>query len=263
MRYLSALLPMFLLSACQKVIVVKLDSSDTRYILTGTVTDQPGGCQVSITQSKAFSENNQFPGVSGATVTVEHDGVVTVLKEMTAGVYRDDTMAGEAGHTYRLAVHAGDAHFTASSTMPQPVGLDSIYLKRVPLNDYPFVYVVYRDPVNIVNHYRFCQYVNGRKEPSIFVSDDEFTDGQTVKSQLNYNNDNNDDPSMNITPGDSVRIEMTCIDAAVYEFWYSLSNGATGQNSTASPANPVSNITGGAIGYFSAQTVRQRTLIAP
>jgi hypothetical protein len=54
---------------------------------------------------------------------------------------------------------------------------------------------------------------------------------------------------------------MICNDAAVYTFWYSLSSGATGANESASPANPVSNISGGAVGYFSAQTIQRKTIL--
>ncbi len=261
MRSLSAILLLCLLTACQKVIDVKLDSSDTRYIVTGKVTDQPGGCQVTITQSKAFGEDNQFPGVGGANVTIEHDGIVTDLVPSSAGVYSNDTLTGAPGHTYRLTIQLGGTTYAASSTMPAPVGPDSLYIKTSVLSEKPYVTVVYKDPAHLNNYYHFIQYINGKKEPSIFVSDDEFSDGLTVKSQLNYNNDT-DDPARNIKAGDSVSIEMICVDAAVYQFWYSLSNGATGNNNTASPANPVSNITGGAMGYFSAQTIRQRSLIA-
>ena len=107
------------------------------------------------------------------------------------------------------------------------------------------------------------QYVNGKKEKTVFVDNDEFTDGQTIKSQLNFNNDTND-PARDIKTGDSLTLQMLCIDAAVYKYWYSLNDGATGANQSASPANPVSNITGGsAVGYFSAQTLQSRTILAP
>ena len=53
---------------------------------------------------------------------------------------------------------------------------------------------------------------------------------------------------------------MICNDAAVYKFWYSLNNGATGTGESASPSNPVSNISGGVIGYFSAQTIQSRSI---
>jgi hypothetical protein len=56
---------------------------------------------------------------------------------------------------------------------------------------------------------------------------------------------------------------MLGIDEAVYKYWYSLHfNGGDGGN-IATPANPVTNISGGALGYFSAQTVDRKTVIAP
>ena len=53
---------------------------------------------------------------------------------------------------------------------------------------------------------------------------------------------------------------MYCIDMAAYNFWYSLTQGALGQSQSASPGNPISNITGGAIGYFSAQTFEAKNI---
>jgi len=158
-----------------------------------------------------------------------------------------------------LTIHLGNETFTATSTMPQPVNLDSMYVSTARLSNDKNVTVMYRDPAGIANYYHFIQYVNGRKEESIFVEDDEFTDGQRVKTQLDYNN-STDNPARNIKTGDSVRIDMICNDAAVYKFWYSLNNGATGANESASPSNPVSNISGGVIGYFSAQTIQSKTV---
>jgi len=85
MRFVFLLLIPIFLAGCQKVISINLNSTEKKYIVSGRITDQPGECQVSITQSKDFSENNQFPGVSGATVTIESDGIVTTLPETTAG----------------------------------------------------------------------------------------------------------------------------------------------------------------------------------
>ena len=44
--------------------------------------------------------------------------------------------------------------------------------------------------------------------------------------------------------GDVVRVDMLCIDENVYKYWYSLDQAATG-NSSVTPANPVSNLSGG------------------
>jgi hypothetical protein len=62
-----------------------------------------------------------------------------------------------------------------------------------------------------------------------------------------------------LLPKDSVTIEMHCIDKPVYDYYYSLGN----RDNSATPANPVSNIVGGALGYFSAHTVRKTTAVVP
>jgi hypothetical protein len=247
------------LASCQKVISVNLNSTDPRYVIVGKITDQPGYCEVSITRSKDFSQDNHFPTVSGATVTVENNGVVTTLPETDMGVYSTSSLTGQPGQTYSLAIHIGSETFSSTSTMPQPVDIDSLYVSTGRLSTKKYVTVIYKDPPGIANYYHFIQYVNGNKEPTVFVSDDEFTDGRTVKSELDFNN-STDDPARDIKSGDSIRLEMICNDPAVYKYWYSLYNGATGANQSASPSNPVSNISGGAMGYFSAQTVRSRSV---
>ena len=56
--------------------------------------------------------------------------------------------------------------------------MDTIYISRGPFGQYKFATISYTDPAGINNGYRFIQYVNGVKEPTIFWENDEFTDGQ-------------------------------------------------------------------------------------
>jgi FtsP/CotA-like multicopper oxidase with cupredoxin domain len=249
--------------SCQKVINVKLNPGAEAYVIEGVITNQPGYCTVSITQTKDFSSDNTFPGVSGATVTVENDGVVTTLAETPTGSgnYSTSVINGQPGQTYTLHVSVGGSVFTSSSTMPQPVGLDSIYVSRDQTSTKLYTTVVYSDPAVIKNYYRWVQYVNGFQEKTIFIMDDEFNDGLTVTNQLNFYNDDSDS-RRDIAYGDSVRIDMLCIDSAVYKYWSSLQQSGTGSGNSASPANPVSNIKGGCLGYFSAQTIGSRTIMS-
>jgi hypothetical protein len=123
-----------------------------------------------------------------------------------------------------------------------------------------YITIGYSDPPGIPNYYRWVQYVNGRQEKSIFTASDEFTDGLKIRGQLNYTNDT-DDPNRDIKTGDSVRIDMLNLDSAVYQYWFSLRRNASGSGNTATPANPTSNISGGCLGYFSAQSVSSRSLL--
>ena len=77
---ISALLLIIFFSSCEKVIDVKVNDADKKYVIEGEITDQQGGCQVLISQTKSFSDNNDFAGISGAKVTIADDaGVVTNL----------------------------------------------------------------------------------------------------------------------------------------------------------------------------------------
>src|SRR6185295_5178805 len=128
MKYIKrSLLYLLILSfcSCQKVIDLKLHEADIKYVVEGIITNEPGVCRVTLTQSKPFYEDNQFPGVSGATVKVKDNDVEYSLPETQAGVYETNLINGTAGHTYQLSVAINGDVFTATSKMPQPVLLDT------------------------------------------------------------------------------------------------------------------------------------------
>ena len=265
MRHLKRLLfslTILLFCSCEKVIDLKLQETDIKYVVEGVITNEPGVCKVTLTQSKPFYENNQFPGISGAVVTVKDNDLEFSLPETQPGVYESNLVKGTPGHIYQLSVTINGYVFTASSKMPLPVLLDTLYISNGPFGEFKFATVGYNDPFGIHNSYRFVQYLNGVKDPAIFWQNDEFTDGQAVLIQLDTGIDKKDD-ARNIKSGDTVTIEMLGIDEAVYKYWYSLHfNGGDGGN-IATPANPVTNVSGGALGYFSAQTMDHKTVIAP
>ncbi|HOY49299.1 MAG TPA: DUF4249 domain-containing protein, partial [Flavobacteriales bacterium] len=60
----------------------------------------------------------------------------------------------------------------------------------------------------------------------------------------------------------TIFVELWGIDKGVYEYYNTLNSilGGAGP-SVASPANPTSNITGGAMGYFSAYTISRSWII--
>ena len=260
--FLPILLIVFF-SSCRKVIKLDLKNNEPRYVIEGIITNQNGVCSVLISRSKNFYGDNQFAGISGAQVKVKDNGVEFILNETSSGIYENSTLNGTPGHVYELSVSIGNEIFSAISKMPQPVNLDTLFISTGPFGQFKFPNINYTDPAGINNGYRFVQYVNGIKDPAIFWDDDEFTDGQFISRQLDSGIDREDDPG-NIKSGDAVRIDLLTIDEAVLKFWYTLSTGgAEGGGHLVAPSNPVTNIQGGALGYFSAHTVSSRTVIAP
>jgi hypothetical protein len=266
MRFLIMALCAWMLlsfSSCEKVIDLELKDSDIKYVVEGVITNEPGVCKVNITKSKPFYEDNQFATVSGAVVKVKDNGQGVSLVESQPGLYQTTAINGTPGHIYELSVSIDNQTFTAACTMPQPVSLDTLYVGPGPFNQFKFATVGYNDPAGKKNNYRFVQYLNGAKDPTIFWENDEFTNGMEMLLLLDTGVDKQDDPR-NIESGDEVTVEMLGLDEVIYKYWYSLrTGGGDGSVNSAAPANPVTNIMGGALGYFSTHTIDRRTVIAP
>lgn len=237
-------------SSCQKVIDLKLKNADAQLVIEGNLTSRFGHQTVRISRSVPFGERDIFPQVSGAKVSIsDQAGNTFQFKEDSAGTYSYPALRGSAGKTYTLSVQLDGKTYTAHSTMPEQVKLDSIGSNIDSFDDKNrSITVYYFDPLNVVNRYRFILYVNAIQVKTVFANDDNFTDGHYVHEELFQDN-------MNIRPGDNVTVEMQCLDEDMFKYWFSLrqqqSNNPGGGTA---PSNPPTNISGGALGYFSVHT---------
>ena len=248
-----------LLSAgCQKVINLNLKDSAGKYVIEGNVTDQSGPYQVSISQVGKVTDDYVFQGVSQADVSIrDNAGNQETLQEMQPGIYQTTALAGMAGRTYYLNITLGNAHFTASSTMPVRVPLDSLYIEEV-FNFSKMVKAVvpvFTDPPGHGNCYRFNETINGTLDKYLYYQNDDFSDGrQSTWSLLRP------DPDSTLHLNDQVAVEMQCIDYPIYKYWYSMDQSSLGDGSNLA-GNPVTNIQGGALGYFSAHTSQTKFIV--
>jgi len=262
-RYTTYLFSLLLLSgssACKRTVQVRLDDAPPQVVIEGEITNQPGPYQVKITRTVSFSDPNTFPPVTGATVEImdSTNGNSYVLSESSPGVYTSNDFAGIPAHTYRLRVQADGLQYAASSTMPATVPLDSVsFAVNTNFNGKKELNAVvnFQDPPGKVNYYQFIEHLNGRLIPNIFVFEDRLSDGRHIEQPL-FND------SSYLQKGDTLQLRMYCIDKNIYNYFFSLLQ-VTANNGfqSASPDNPVTNITGGAVGYFSAHTVNKEKLL--
>lgn len=261
---LLLVLPLVLLQfSCEKVIDINLNNAAKKYVIEGSITNRPGDCGVRITQTVNFSDPNIFAGVKDAIVTIQdNDDRPVVLSESVDGLYETGQINGTPGHIYTLTVTIGSQVYTAKSLMPEQVNFDSLYIEDFQGfgTTKKFADVVFTDPPGKGNAYRFVQVKNNQINNGIFVLNDNFTDGRSNNTLLVYFDSK--DENM-IKSGDTVSVEMQCIDPVIYQYWFGLQESSTGNSDNASPGNPVSNFSGGALGYFSAHTYQIRTVIAP
>ena len=242
--------------SCQKVIQVHLNDSAPQYVVEGNITDQPGPYTVKITRSVNFDQNNVFPGVDSAIVVIVDSNslIADTLQQTASGLYRTHLLTGIPGHTYKLSVKTGTLNFTCSSTMPLPIGIDTLYTDAGIFNkDKKNAVITFHDPLGTGNYYHITERVNDSTATNVIAISDEIANGREITATLNR--------SLDINTGDSVNVTLECIDHGVYEYLYTLAQ--TIRQNSATPANPISNITGGALGYFSAHTTRSKGIIAP
>ncbi|WP_160292112.1 DUF4249 domain-containing protein [Pedobacter lusitanus] len=259
--YMLAALSVLLVS-CEKVIQLKPATKQDKYVIEGTITNEPGNCSVLISRTKNFDDDNTFNGVNGAIVKIENNGTVVTLPETSSGVYTTTAINGTPGQTYRLTATVNGETFTAVSTMQQPVPLLDFYLKPADYDSLRTVaYVKYKDSAEVKNFYWFELFINDKRQQNYAVANDEFTTGQLINSGLIFQNKTKN-REKDIKRGDKLSVEMHSVDPSVFLYLFSLS-GAKGSGDSAAPANPISNITGGALGFFSAHTTQRKSLIIP
>jgi hypothetical protein len=248
-----ALSALFLVYSCTKTVQLNLNTTASQLVIQGTVSDTSGPYQVLISQSVGFYDNSIYPSVSGASVTIADSttGITDQLTETSPGVYSTHTIVGHPGDTYLLTAQVNGKTYTASSTMPQPVPLDSVTFDNQSIKNTIRAVSNFQDPVQYTNYYSFTQYVNGKDLQEVHTFEDRLSNGRYIREKM-------DNDTSDIKNGDTVQLFLIGIDYNVYTFLSEAENIAYNNDNLVAPATPTSNITGGCLGYFSAQTVSSK-----
>jgi len=258
------------LTSCQKVISIDLNSASPQLVVEANVSDKPEPYFVKLSNTVNFSEITEVPAVTGATVEIsDSSGNSETLLETGDGIYRSSTLKGTPGHKYTLTVKTGGHTYESVSRMPYPVGILNLEVKREADNgpgfggsgDQSVRYVVnyeISDPVEYKNYYRFAVYYKNGIMMSRRVFDDQFHNGKIIADDFELHD------TVNFNPGDTVMIELQSIDRGAYNFFRTLREGGGGLSFlSASPSNPISNISNNGLGYFNVCSVTDRMLIIP
>jgi len=257
-RTLLIVLVIFVLfsSSCQKVIMPTLSGSAPQLVIEGVVSDTTGPYQIKISKSVSFYADNTYPNVSGASVTITDQtaGVNDLLTETSAGVYITHSITGTPGHTYQLQVVLDGKNYSATSTMPHPVALDSITFDYTSVKNMIQPVVHYQDPAALVNYYKFNITVNGVKLKRFQTGYDLLENGKYINEDLVTD-------TGAIKKNNLVLVNLVGVDKGAYNFLMEAENVAFYNDQSATPATPLSNISGGCLGYFSAQTVSSKSKI--
>ena len=258
--YAILFVPMF--SGCQKIITVDLNVADPVIVIEGLITDKPGPYKVTISKTGSYFDQPVLPPVSGAKVTIyDNTGNVDILQESGPGIYLTSKTRGIPGRTYTLKVIYEGKEYTGSSTMYSQVRIDSLNLTKSQSifigigggerKDMDFdLNCYFKDPPE-KNYYRLKVFTNDTAwAENYHLFDDQYTNGQVVGLRAAH-----------AKAGSSYKIDLYSIDRQTYTFYRTLEDllynnpffGST-------PANPNTNLSNGALGYFGASATSSKSI---
>ena len=239
-------------SSCEKVIDIDLNDTEQKVVIEGTILRGDTVQQIRVTKTQSFDESTSPPTVDNATVSVTDNlGNTVNFTSVGNGWYEAVNYPGIEGRTYTLTVVVDGNTYTGSSTMPSYQPIQDLYVAFYPFGADTLISIVpaHFDQQGVPNYYQFHVYVNGTRDKSIYIQDDQFTDGNLTVQPLF---------GPEILVNDTVRVDMFCIDKPVHTYFNQLSINSS---SSATPANPISNLSGGCLGYFSARTFDTKTVV--
>lgn len=239
------------LNSCEDKIDLKLDSVADKYVIVADLHNANTAQMIVINRAVDFSNNSASNPVIGANVVVKNitSGRSYQFVDQSNGEYIMDRMTLREGNSYALSIQMPDGSlYESTCTMPAYVAVDSIGLVRKKTFDEEYIYasLSFLDPPAKENYYKYKIKLNNEDFKFSDIFSDKFNDGLFVEHEIA--NEDND-----IKVGDEIKILRQCIAKDVYTYWSNIK----GQNpGSAAPSNPISNISNGALGYFSVSSAQ-------
>ncbi len=248
---------LMLLTACEKEIEMKYIPVKKLYVVEGYVSDK--GVEVAVSTTRDMDDGERNTAVRSAVVEISGtDGYRAVLQHQTDGRYTAPPgIVGTPENTYTMTVAVDGETFVSTSEMTAPGELSSVGFSYEPTITvrYMFCTVNILDPAGTENHYCLRIFRNGEIYSRTLITD-KGHDGGIIPNTLLIRFSWNEMPTPDeiakgnadkmFRKGDLLDMVLETIDRPVYDYLYSL--GLSG----GSLSNPLTNIEGGCLGYFSA-----------
>jgi len=263
----------WVLTGCRERIDLTLDTTFTRLVVEGSITDEVKAHRVLLTLSGDYLTDQAPAGVTGASVEIT-DGVQTfLLTEVAPGVYETEaTVKGVIGKEYTLIITGVDVDqngefeiYKATDVLKPVMILDSVVAEQQKPLTNPPVYKVSgwgQEPPTPGDCYQWLYYINGKLQTdtlykTIFI-DDTYVNGSYIPGLTMF-------MDIKASAGDTIKVETRSLSRSYYDFLVTFMLEAVWNQGGGSgpPANIKGNISNGAIGYFSATGVSYTTAIVP
>lgn len=257
-------------ASCTERMDIELENSDTKLILYGSITTDTMSHCIRLTQSIPFYSNTPPQPVKNATVYIMEGNNRLDLTESVnypGCYYTSNDVFGKSAQTYELHIEnvniGGKTEFVAKTQMPELVeGYQTNYLDsiNVTFNKNWNGWVINgwaKEPQNMRNYYMFRVKINdvlySDSLSNLVLVDDKFFNGNNTAGAAFYFIPEKD----TLKAGYRVTLELCAIPVDYFQYLREALQASRPQFPLFSPppANPRTNISNGALGYFSAYAI--------
>lgn len=261
------------LTSCEKTIELDIDQIPQKVVIEGYVTDIEDHTYVKVSKTNNFYTTGNTPRVTNATVMVEDsDGDIYNFVHYAGnspdslGLYFPEVpLVGVAGKSYKLSVTTEGVTYTAEDQLLDLVPMDKLeYRVNEDEKDDPEdagrfyeVLLFVKEPKETKDYYLFKCYRNDSieyaNENEIYYADDELIgeDLDGIPLPVYY------------AQNDLARVEVYSLTRDAFVYYRDLQKLLTNDGGLfgTPPANPRTNISGGALGFFQVSAIRADEIV--
>ena len=260
----------FFTTGCEDIITVDLNTAEPTTVIEASIADDGSTSRVTITKSTDFYTPGVYPTVSNANIEVkDSEGNSFTFQEVEDGVYENNVIKGKSNVEYSIKVLSEGETYDAISTIPNRIIIDSLSIEKAAFGrpgkdgERFTLHIYFQDQPSIDDFCRVKLFSNKIQLGGFTLYSDKFTDGNYMDLRMNLNTESDD-----ISIGDLITVELMSIDKAAYDYYKTANsvnasggNGRGPSSTSAAPANPVTNWSNKALGYFSAYAVSSSSIV--
>ena len=270
MRCITVIFLISIFFSCSKEITVDLPEPEEKFVVEGYI-ENGSSPVILLTRSQPYFSSISLDQlddlfVKGASITLSSEGqqynfvefAVPLDSNTQVYIYTIPSLIGAVGKKYDIKIEAEGKTLTASTYIPEPVNIDSIYWIPHPelnLGNDSLVTLMasFKDPDTIGNFYRYFTKRNDDLYKSGYfgsVFDDLFWNGIEINAPFprgqNKTEEFDRDTYSYFFKGDHISLKLASIDQITYDFWRTLEQDDAGSGNPYGIATKIlSNIEGG------------------
>jgi hypothetical protein len=271
--YISIIISSLLFSCTEKYDVSLVDGNTNRLVVEGSITSEYKVHQVILSRTGSYFLNESTKRETGAQLSItDGDTVINLIDKENKGIYiTDKEVAGKPGKTHTLNIRLKNGEIYSASEYMKPImPFDSIkyeYAKsEIPFDDsYNYnINIFAQEPSTKGDYYQWELFLDDKHisdtiRTKSFVND-EIVNGSYIGDWTVYQIPDYKIESDTVI----VRLQMLSISKAKFDYYNAilLETDWSGSGFSGPPANVPTNISNGALGFFSVSAVSEsKTLL--